>query len=314
MNGIKLSTAKKLVAIRLFISAWLLDFDDTLGKTEWRAFTACCTLINEVLRYFKVEFQFTVAELLSTFRGRSFHDMIIELGMKFGFLIIKNPDGLDVSEEMLQRFAGKSFKDMVKELGAGYVYTIREVTLEDGRVLDLAGLVTEEMARVIALFEVELEPTDGVNEVLAFLSQHFELNIVSSSAWERLLASLKGTAQRRYFEPVTEHVYSATTHLVIPGKGAGKPAPDIYLHAAKMRGLECNQCAGVEDSGGGMDSLVAAGVLVKLGYVGIFAPEDRERRAEDLRRRGADGIIYNWTAEEVIDVTYGALVRLGKIQ
>lgn len=43
--------------------------------------------------------------------------------------------------------------------------------------------------------------------------------------------------------------------------GRGKPAPDIYLEAARRLGLPPQQCAGVEDSIAGLQSLSAAGCV-----------------------------------------------------
>src|SRR5262249_7902089 len=42
----------------------------------------------------------------------------------------------------------------------------------------------------------------------------------------------------------------------------GKPAPDIYIEAARRLGLAANSCAAVEDSANGIRSALAAGVRV----------------------------------------------------
>ena len=41
----------------------------------------------------------------------------------------------------------------------------------------------------------------------------------------------------------------------------GKPAPDIYLKAAELLGVEPSACAGIEDSPGGLRAVRAAGML-----------------------------------------------------
>lgn len=43
--------------------------------------------------------------------------------------------------------------------------------------------------------------------------------------------------------------------------GRGKPAPDIYLEAARRLGLKPEECIGVEDSQAGLQSLTAAGCV-----------------------------------------------------
>ncbi len=42
----------------------------------------------------------------------------------------------------------------------------------------------------------------------------------------------------------------------------GKPAPDVYLEAARRIGVQASECAAVEDSSNGLRSAVAAGSLV----------------------------------------------------
>lgn len=61
--------------------------------------------------------------------------------------------------------------------------------------------------------------------------------------------------------------------------GAPKPAPDLYLHAARMLGVEPGRCAVIEDSPTGARAARAAG-MVCLGY----APHGQ---AEALAAEGA---------------------------
>jgi len=65
---------------------------------------------------------------------------------------------------------------------------------------------------------------------------------------------------------------------------AGKPAPDSFLRAADLLGVEPGAAAVFEDALSG----VAAGRAGNFGYVvGI----DRLGQAEDLRRNGADIVV-----------------------
>ncbi|HET6440123.1 MAG TPA: HAD family phosphatase [Anaeromyxobacter sp.] len=64
-----------------------------------------------------------------------------------------------------------------------------------------------------------------------------------------------------------EHVLAATglervIPVVVLGDSIprGKPAPDIYLEAARRLGFSPGECVGVEDSGNGLRSLKAAGM------------------------------------------------------
>jgi beta-phosphoglucomutase-like phosphatase (HAD superfamily) len=80
----------------------------------------------------------------------------------------------------------------------------------------------------------------------------------------------------------------------------GKPAPDLFLHAAERMGAEPHVCVVIEDSRPGVEAARAAGMRV-LGYDGSVTPagvlEDAgaevfsEMRLlpELLERRGRDG-------------------------
>jgi HAD superfamily hydrolase (TIGR01509 family) len=58
-----------------------------------------------------------------------------------------------------------------------------------------------------------------------------------------------------------EHVYSGSEHVA-----KGKPAPDIYLHAADALGVPIERCAIIEDSPVGATGAVASGGFV-IGLV-----------------------------------------------
>ena len=51
----------------------------------------------------------------------------------------------------------------------------------------------------------------------------------------------------------------------------GKPAPDLYLHAAAVMGVDPSRCVVVEDSRPGTTAALAAGMRV-LGYAGGLTP------------------------------------------
>jgi HAD superfamily hydrolase (TIGR01509 family) len=55
---------------------------------------------------------------------------------------------------------------------------------------------------------------------------------------------------------------------------AGKPAPDVYLEAARRLGVEPNRCAAIEDSASGIRSAHAAGMLVVAIPNPDFPPPD----------------------------------------
>jgi beta-phosphoglucomutase-like phosphatase (HAD superfamily) len=54
----------------------------------------------------------------------------------------------------------------------------------------------------------------------------------------------------------------------------GKPAPDVYLEAARRLGVEAADCAAVEDSTNGLRSAAAAGMTVIALPNPAFPPAD----------------------------------------
>jgi HAD superfamily hydrolase (TIGR01509 family) len=82
--------------------------------------------------------------------------------------------------------------------------------------------------------------------------------VASSSPPERVRLSLEITGLSRYFG---DNVFSASD------VAAGKPAPDLFLHAAGSVGVAAGDCIVVEDSPAGVGAAVSAGMKV-IGFVG----------------------------------------------
>ena len=77
--------------------------------------------------------------------------------------------------------------------------------------------------------------------------------VASSSSPERIRLSLSLTGLLEMLEP---HIYSASM------VARGKPAPDLFLHAAKTMGVRPEDCVVVEDSPAGIDAARRAGMRV----------------------------------------------------
>jgi HAD superfamily hydrolase (TIGR01509 family) len=82
--------------------------------------------------------------------------------------------------------------------------------------------------------------------------------VASSTALERIRVSLETAGLLRFFEP---NLFSASD---VP---RGKPAPDLFLHAASQMGIQAADCIVVEDSPVGVAAAVAAG-MTAVGFVG----------------------------------------------
>ncbi|MFC8829188.1 HAD family hydrolase [Streptomyces sp. NPDC057137] len=110
-------------------------------------------------------------------------------------------------------------------------------------------------SRVFAAFERELKPVEGVTEVLGKLAADGRAYCVASSgSHERIRVGHRKTGLDRWFTP--EVVFSAQD------VGRGKPAPDLFLHAAERMGVSPARCVVIEDSPLGVAAARAAGMDV----------------------------------------------------
>lgn len=109
------------------------------------------------------------------------------------------------------------------------------------------------------LFEVyrgELTAMPGIGETLDRLTIPY--CVASSSLPERIRVSLEVTGLLPRFVP---HLFSATM------VANGKPAPDLFLHAARQIGVAPGACLVIEDSGPGIKAARRAGMRV-FAFVG----------------------------------------------
>jgi beta-phosphoglucomutase-like phosphatase (HAD superfamily) len=84
-----------------------------------------------------------------------------------------------------------------------------------------------------------------------------------------------------YFDP---HIFTATQ------VARGKPAPDLFLFAAREMGAKPDDCLVIEDSVHGVQAGVAAGMRV-LGFAG--GSHCRPGHAERLLAAGASAAIHH---------------------
>ena len=123
------------------------------------------------------------------------------------------------------------------------------------------GWVDEYHAEVFEAFERELEPVPGLPEALDDIDVPW--CVASSSAHPRIRTALRATGLLERFDG---RIFSSTD------VEHGKPAPDLFLHAAAAMGAEPDRCVVVEDAPAGVQAGLAAGMTV-LGYAGLTRPE-----------------------------------------
>ncbi|MFE1300440.1 HAD family hydrolase [Streptomyces sp. NPDC058731] len=110
-------------------------------------------------------------------------------------------------------------------------------------------------ARVFAAFERELKPVAGMTGVLEKLAADgVPYCVASSGSHERIRVGHRTTGLDRWFDD--GRIFSSQD------VGRGKPAPDLFLHAAERMGVAPERCVVVEDSPLGVQAAVAAGMDV----------------------------------------------------
>lgn len=109
---------------------------------------------------------------------------------------------------------------------------------------------------VEARFALELEPIAGVVAALAAID--LPMCVASSGPHRKMAVTLRATGLWERFEGA---IFSATE------VARGKPAPDLFLYAARAMGFEPARTAVVEDSVPGVQAARAAGMRA-LAYAG----------------------------------------------
>lgn len=172
-------------------------------------------------------------------------------------------------DDILRNFVGKSMSDMIAHIES-----------EHNRKLpaDVGAQLNREL---FARFETELQPIPRIRETI--LALPYRRCVASSSTPERIALSLRLTR----LDDLFANVFSATEVK------RGKPAPDLFLHAALRMSAQPAECIVVEDSPAGVEGARAAGMRV-IGFTGggHCGPAHHER----LREAGAHDVIDDMSA------------------
>jgi beta-phosphoglucomutase-like phosphatase (HAD superfamily) len=170
------------------------------------------------------------------------------LAVRVGLRAVKEL-GLSYSEdEYIHRFLGTTMNAYFKNVEEDH-REAHGTSIPDGFFETLLSDSRDEMDAAL----VAIEGTHAAVESIAV-----PLAVASSSGVERLNFKLNKTG---LFEAFAPHIYSG--ELV----QHGKPAPDLYLHAADKLDVAAKACVAIEDSVHGVISAKAAGMTV-VGFIG----------------------------------------------
>jgi HAD superfamily hydrolase (TIGR01509 family) len=110
----------------------------------------------------------------------------------------------------------------------------------------------EVVRRLTAIYREELRLLDGAEEAVERLAARWPLAVASSSNRELIDLVLELSGLTPFFRATVSSEEVAR----------GKPAPDVYLEAARRLGVPPRRCAAIEDSENGIRSAKAAGMRV----------------------------------------------------
>lgn len=172
-------------------------------------------------------------------------------------------------QESYQRYMGKRHSDVMRQIATDVV-----APLPPSFEADLAQAI-------LARLERDLTEVSGITAFLGALKD-LPIAIASSSSQARLQMSLRKLGLSARFGA---HVYSADAVV------NGKPAPDIYLHAANALGVPAPACLVIEDSASGVRAGKSAAMTV-VGFTG--GKHSQPDHAQRLRDAGADHVCADW--------------------
>jgi HAD superfamily hydrolase (TIGR01509 family) len=184
--------------------------------------------------------------------------------MRYDLVIFDNDGVLVDSEPISNRLLAAyltelghptSYEDSIRDYMGSAMHRIHDLVQErTGRRLP-AEFDDVFHGRVFAAFERELEAVAGTVGVLEKLAvDGVPYCVASSGSHERIRVGHRKTGLDRWFED--SRIFSSQD------VGRGKPAPDLFLYAARSMGVAAEKCVVIEDSPLGVQAAVAAGMDV----------------------------------------------------
>ena len=186
-------------------------------------------------------------------------------------VLIQSEEVWDAVREAYVLERGGRYEDEVQRAMMGmssvewsrYLHDVAGVPDEPATIND------EVVRRMLDAYRAHLPLLDGATDAVRRLADRYPLGLASSSNRPLIDAVLLTAGLSQLFT-------ATVSSEEVP---RGKPAPDVYLEAARRLGVDAHRCAAVEDSHGGIRSAKAAGMRV-IAFPNPSYPPDEDALAQ----------------------------------
>ena len=202
-------------------------------------------------------------------------------------LLIFDCDGTLVDSEYLNNLAtcellaaqGLPQYDMDYALthfvGHKFSNILADITEETGHIFP-ENISSNYINLVRKLAPQYLKTIDGAEELVAQAAQNTKICVASNGQRGNVILSLEMAGLKQYFSD--DHIFTGTDVQ------NAKPAPDVFLLAAKKMDAPLNRAVVIEDSVSGVTGAAAAGMTV-FGFTGTH--HNPKTQAQSLKNAGA---------------------------
>ena len=183
-----------------------------------------------------------------------------------GVLVDSERLSIHLDAELLRELGWELTEDEIVERWVGRTEAAMKAEIAGQLGRDISPEWDAFSVRYAQAFAEELEPVDGIAEAVdAIQAAGYATCVASSGSLDKIRRNLAKTGLLDRFDG---RLFSAddVEH--------GKPAPDLFLHAAEVMGAEPTRTAVIEDSAHGVAAGLAAGMTV-FAYTGGVTPAAR---------------------------------------
>jgi len=176
-----------------------------------------------------------------------------------GVIIDSEPMHLEVDFETVQHLGiDLTRQDLEKYVGMANPEMWGQIKQQFNLHKSVEEIIAYQLKRKIAIIdEMDIEPIEGIRALINELqNSHVAIGLASSSPREFIEKVLKKFN-------IIEHFSCITSGEEI---GRGKPAPDVYLEAARILNVNPEHCIALEDSKNGVTAANKAGMKC-IGFI-----------------------------------------------